>query len=514
MGEKVEDRSKTIEDYVENKKFNCYSNINFGEGGAGTYSDGKLYTRSRDQVNKKIYFLFNYFGAPSSILYDAHPHIGSDNLVKLMTNIRSFFEEKGVEFFFNTKLIDIEENKDKTNEGRWKLKLLKVNEDKEKETGIIFNNNYYTKYDKFNENEDKKNIFEINTNTILLATGHSCKDIYKILYKLGAQLEPKPFAMGFRVEHPRVLIDKNQYGKFHKVLPSANYKLLYKGKNSNIYSFCMCPGGAVLASNSEEEEIVTNGASRYLRDGENSNAAIICSISNLEAKKFIENLKDGFKKRLQNFSLIEKSINFEVGLISKSTININYYKNKFEIEIGNKSAEEKNIKNKNSFIINCLDWEVNLIFQQIFEKIAFYFAKEKFSAPFENISDFFKQDKKEDENLIDKFFYTEKNKPKIPTTYPFGIYKTNLLKLFPDGIEDDFKAAFKYFDKIINGYIQNGIAVGYETRTSSVIKVVRGSEGEVLQGIYMLGEGSGYCGGITTSAVDGYQIASILAKKL
>lgn len=521
MGEKVEDRSITIENYIKTKKFNKHSNINFGEGGAGTYSDGKLYTRSRDEVNAKIYSTFCNFGAPSTILYDAYPHIGSDNLIKVVSNIRNYFEEEGVEFYFNTKLIDIEENFEKSHEGRWRLKFLNFGQSKIKDLKSVYNlKNYKIKIDenvKY-ESEDEKNIFEINSDIVLIASGHSCKDIYKVLYKLGAKLEPKPFALGFRVEHPRVLIDKNQYGKFHRFLPSANYKLLFKGKTSNIYSFCMCPGGVVLPSNSEEEEIVTNGASKYLRDGQNSNAAIVCSISNQQAKQFIEEFNNNFLIRLKSFAPIKKSLSFEVGLVSKNLIKLNLDSNQISIEIENNISENQNnfIKAMKESIgkINCFDWEINLITQQIFEKLAFLFGEKNFSAPFENISDFFMKNTKDDERIDDGFYYDEKNNPKIPTTYPFGLYKAKLLKLFPLNIEDDFKAAFKYFDKIINGYIEHGIAVGYETRTSSVIKVLRNSEGEVLEGIYMIGEGSGYCGGITTSAVDGYKIASILAKKL
>ena len=504
MGEKVEDRSKAIENFVKNKRFNPFSNINFGEGGAGTYSDGKLYTRSRDEINQKVFSIFHYFGSPKSILYDSHPHIGSDNLIKVVSNIRDFFIKNGVEFYFNTKLIDIEENKNNLNEGKWKLKLDK--------TSI------------------ESNIFEITTDIVILATGHSCKDIYKILYKLGTELEAKPFALGFRVEHPSDLINKNQYGRFHKVLPSANYSLLYKGRASSIFSFCMCPGGVVLPSNSDEDEIVTNGASRYLRDGENSNSAIVASFSNNQAQQYIKNLNnineisfykdsnDNFLKRFLSFVNIKKSIKFEVGLVSKNQIFLNFDYDKIYLEISNVKDEGNDYKidsykkyyhqkesseNKNK--IYCLDWEVNLIVQQIFEKLPFYIADEKFLAPFQNISDFFN-----DSNLKQN----KTSKLKIKTTYPFGTYKANILKLFEPEIEKDFMDAFLYFNNIIKGYIDEGIAIGYETRTSSPIKVLRKEDGQVLDGIYMIGEGSGYCGGITTSAVDGYKIAGNLAKKL
>lgn len=509
MGEKVEERNKTIDKYIKEKIFDSYSNINFGEGGAGTYSDGKLFTRSRNEINRKIIEIFKFFGAPESIIYDANPHIGSDNLNKIIPAIRTFLLEKGVEFLFNTKLIDIKkvENEPDFN-GKWLLSLLDTKDNSSK---------------------------QLKTDFVILATGHSCRDIYRILYKIGAKLEAKPFALGFRVEHTRELIDKNQYGRFYKVLPAANYKLLYKGKCSNIYSFCMCPGGVVLPSNSEENEVVTNGASRYNRDGQNSNAAIVSSFSNSQGKEFIEGLTKDFTKRLHYFSLINKPLiirplKFEVGLVSKIVLNLYSASDNFELELENRGQAETEYAKK----INCLDWEVNLIVQQIFEKIAFYMGEQDFSAPFESISDFYKNPDKSyfdyQMNYSDKIYNKISNEKKynkdenkskkdekkeeIDSTYPFGVYKADLLKLFPQSIEDDFLLAIKYFDRIIPGFIKNGIAVGYETRTSSVIKVIRSDDGMVMDGIYMAGEGSGYCGGITTSAVDGYKIGSLLAKKM
>lgn len=477
MGEKVEQRIETIEKYFKQKIFNLYSNINFGEGGAGTFSDGKLLTRSRDYLNQKIFSIFTYFGAPKEITYDANPHIGSDNLVKVISNIRNFFEEKGVEFYFNTKLQNIEENieknispKDMEEKGKWRLILENIKENK---------------------------IFHLFSDIVLIGSGHSSKDIYKILYNLGAILEPKPFAIGFRVEHPRDIIDKNQYGKFYKILPSANYKLLFKGRVSTIFSFCMCPGGVVLPSNSEEDEIVTNGASKYLRDGINSNSAIVASISNAQVNQYMNEIDKILPLKIKEFMNFNKSIKFNVGLISENTVNINKNNDKVELEIKNHVGENK---------IKYLDWEKNLIFQQIFEKLPFYLASEKFSAPFENIYDLLNNENSETKN--------KDLMPKINTTYPFSLYQVNLLSLFSDQIQGDFINAFKYFDKIIKGFIEKGIAIGYETRTSSPIKVIRKEDGQVLDGIYMIGEGSGYCGGITTSAVDGYKVASSIAKKL
>ncbi len=499
MGQEVEQRNKTIEKYLNEKIFNPYSNINFGEGGAGTYSDGKLLTRSRDITNNKIFSLFNYFGVPKSILYDANPHIGSDNLVKVLANIREYFIQKNVEILFNTKLVDITRKSDK-----WVLHLVNIKDN---------------------------NIFQLETKIVVLATGHSCKDVYKILYKLGANLDAKPFAIGFRVEHPRNLIDKNQYGRFAKILPSANYKLLYKGKYSNIYSFCMCPGGTVLPSNSDYDEIVTNGASKYSRDAVNSNSAIVASFNIEQSKRFLDEINHNFIGKIVDFnpasyidnfsnSKINKSFEIELGLVIKNKIRFeinDIIKEKIRSNEENNSFKIKDyyeIKNDfNENKIKCLDWEINLIIQQFFEKIAFYLSDEKYKAPGESILNFYQDEnienykKKENLRKSDKF-------QNFNISYPFGIYIAKILNLFDKEIKLDFLNAFKYFDKIIPGFINSGIAIGYETRTSSAVKVLRDENGMVLQGIFMIGEGSGYCGGITTSAVDGYKIASLLAKNL
>ncbi len=473
MGEEIENRNKTIERFFKDRIFNQYSNINFGEGGAGTYSDGKLLTRSRDELNNRIFSIFNYFGAPNSIMYDANPHIGSDNLIKLIVNIREYLIQHSVQIIFNTALIDLKREEKRNS---WVLKLYDIKSDD-------------LKY--------------LETDNLILATGHSSREIYRILYELGAKLEAKPFALGFRVEHPRDFIDKNQYGKFYKTLPSANYKLLYKGNYSNIYSFCMCPGGVVLPSNSNEEEIVTNGASRYSRDGINSNSAIVASISNKQALMYIDQLNNDLKNMINVFCPgclsvnkkleIKKKLEIELGLISKNKINLNLTEN-------NRIDDFEIINFKKTNKIEFLNWEANLIVQQFFEKISFFMSNQRLNAPFENIEDFFEQ--------------KQSLKTKICTTYPFDLYGAKLLKLFNDQIEKDFLNAFNYFDKILPGFISNGIAIGYETRTSSVIKVLRDESGMILNGIYMIGEGSGYCGGITTSCVDGYKVASLIAKKL
>ena len=244
-GKKVEDRVKDIEEFINNRKFNSKSNIQFGEGGAGTFSDGKLNTgSSANMYSKKVLEEFVRFGAPKEILYTAKPHIGTDNLRKIVKNMREYIISKGGQVLFNTKATDFEiEN--------GKIKA------------VICPNT------------------RIETDAVILAIGHSARDTFKKLYELGVEIQPKNFAVGARIEHLQEDINKAQYGEKTKLkLPVADYKLVYHAKNGRTcYTFCMCPGGQVMASNSEENSIVTNGMSNFARDGENANSALLVNVS-------------------------------------------------------------------------------------------------------------------------------------------------------------------------------------------------------------------------------------------
>lgn len=242
-GKKVEERIKDIEEFTKNKKFNPISNIQFGEGGAGTFSDGKLNTGNTSTYSRKVLEEFVKFGAPKEILYTAKPHIGTDNLVKIVKNIREYIIQNGGQVLFNEQVTDFEiENGE--------IKSVKCSK-------------------------------TIETDVVILAIGHSARDTFKTLYDLGVEIQPKNFAVGVRIEHLQKDINKAQYGEKTKLkLPSADYKLVYHAKNGRTcYTFCMCPGGKVMASNSEEKSIVTNGMSNFARDGENANSALLVNVT-------------------------------------------------------------------------------------------------------------------------------------------------------------------------------------------------------------------------------------------
>ena len=264
-GKCVEERIKDIEDFAQNRNFSTVSNIQFGEGGAGTFSDGKLNTgNSANMYSRKVLEEFVRFGAPKEILYMAKPHIGTDNLRKIVKNIREYIISKGGKVLFNTKVTDMEiEN--------GKIKA------------VICPNT------------------RIETDAVILAIGHSARDTFKKLYELGVEIQPKNFAVGARIEHLQEDINKAQYGENTRLeLPVADYKLVYHAKNGRTcYTFCMCPGGQVMASNSEANSIVTNGMSNFARDGKNANSALLVNVivedfyknSPLDGMYFQENLE-------------------------------------------------------------------------------------------------------------------------------------------------------------------------------------------------------------------------------
>ena len=241
QGDKIEDRIKKVEAHRNGKQEVCaYSNVQFGEGGAGTFSDGKLTTSVNSIYIRNVLETFYKFGAPKEILYLSKPHIGTDNLVNIMVNIRKYIESKGGKYYFNTKFIDYETDREKIK--------------------VICNNCSFI------------------TDTLVLAIGHSARDSFELLKNKKVELSRKNFSVGVRIEHLQKEINLAQYGDCKLDLPAAEYKLAYHGKERDCYSFCMCPGGYVMASSSENDGIVTNGMSFFARDGINSNAALLVNI--------------------------------------------------------------------------------------------------------------------------------------------------------------------------------------------------------------------------------------------
>ena len=249
QGADVEQRQKDVQNFWKNGKLNKYSNVQFGEGGAGTFSDGKLNTNLHNKYCNLVINEFYFHGAPNEILYQNKPHIGSDKLSNVVKNIREDIKSLGGEIFFNTKLIDIDVLEDKVQA----ITVLNV---------------------KTNEKE------KISAEKLCLCLGHSARDTFELLYKLGMKISQKPFAMGVRIEQRAEDVNIMQYGKgYDKNLPNADYKLVAHLDNGrSIFTFCMCPGGSVVASSSDDGEIVTNGMSNFMRDNKYSNSALLVNI--------------------------------------------------------------------------------------------------------------------------------------------------------------------------------------------------------------------------------------------
>ena len=263
QGSTCSERIKSIARYWRYGELNPYDNVCFGEGGAGLYSDGKLITRIKSPYIPYVMHRLVKFGAPEEIMYLSNPHVGSDRIRRVIPKIRQFIQERGGQFHFNTPVLEI------------------LTQDK----NII---GLKTKSGKTHHSSH-----------IILACGHSAEPMFDHLRELGVFMEGKSFAVGLRVEHPQELIDKIQYRNFsdHPKLKSANYRLAHHDKKNNIgvYSFCMCPGGYVLSSGTENEAIVCNGMSNYKRNSPFANAAIVVSIDH--QKSFGDDLWGGMKFR-------------------------------------------------------------------------------------------------------------------------------------------------------------------------------------------------------------------------
>ncbi len=248
-GKDVDNRKKDIDNFFNNRVLNTNSNIQFGEGGAGTFSDGKLTTGTKNERAKKVINEFINFGAPVEISYNSKPHIGTDKLPQIIKNMRKEIIRLGGEFLFDTTFID------------FNCKNNKID-------SITILNNNQTK--------------SIKTDTLVLAIGHSSRDTYELLYKNKIFMEQKAFSVGVRIEHLQEKIDKTQYGEFANKgkLGASDYKLSAHLKNGRgLYTFCMCPGGSVVAASSEENTVVTNGMSEFARDKVNSNSALLVGIT-------------------------------------------------------------------------------------------------------------------------------------------------------------------------------------------------------------------------------------------
>ena len=282
QGQQVDERKKSVDNFINNGVLNTNSNVQFGEGGAGTFSDGKLTSGINSPYCKTVLEEFVSFGAPKQILYLTKPHIGTDNLVNIIKNMRNYIISQGGTFLFNTKFIDLETISNSVSK-------------------VIVHN------------LDTNSIEKIDANVVILAIGHSSRDTFKKIYEKGLLLEPKNFSVGVRIEHLQSEINKAQYGTLTKLnLPSADYKLAYHAPSGrSCYTFCMCPGGTVMPSSSEENTIVTNGMSYFARDGKNANSAVLVNVTPEDFENAVNPLSGvDFQKNLEEKAFVLGGSNY------------------------------------------------------------------------------------------------------------------------------------------------------------------------------------------------------------
>jgi hypothetical protein len=407
QGKEVDERQADVDEFWKTRKLNEFSNVQFGEGGAGTFSDGKLASNVSNIYTKKCINEFVACGAPKEIFYSYAPHIGSDELKKVVKNIRKKIIENGGTILFNTAFESFE-----TKNG---------------EIAKVFAKNVLT-------NEK----LEFETEALILAVGHSAENVFELLNNKKLELKQKPFAMGVRIEQSQKDINFSQYGENNKNYPSANYKLVaHLDSGRSVFTFCMCPGGYVVASSSEDGTIVTNGMSNHARDGENANSAVLVNV-----------LPEDFGD---------------------------------------------------------VDSLAGVRFQKKYEKLAFELGGRNYNAPAEMVKDF-----------LSGTDTPSGEWGKVKPTYMPGVTPANLKKCLPDFVYNSLCEALPIFNKKINNFaLDDNLLIGIESRSSSPVTIVRDENLMTkTKGLFVCGEGSGYAGGITTSAGDGIKCGENVIKYL
>jgi len=445
-GAPTSERKRDIADITRSQRVNAESNYCFGEGGAGTFSDGKLYTRSSKRGDpSRILAIFAHHGADASILTDAQPHIGTDRLPQIINRIRETICQFGGEVRFHERCVGFV-----MESGRVVGVRTRPSGGVGEEGGA----------------SPAGDVRETRGDAVILATGHSARDVYSLVDEAAraagsasAALEAKGFAMGVRVEHPRALIDRIQYHGQVGDLPAATYRLTAQADGRGVYSFCMCPGGLVVPSASADDEIVVNGMSPSSRNARWSNAAIVVEIRPEDAAAALR----------------------ELSLEDNASADGND---------GPGATKES------------ADPLVGLRYQQWLEREAKRQGDGQ-RAPAQRLVD----------------FLAGRASDSLPeTSYSPGVVPSRLDRWLPSGIAGRLRSGFADFDRQMRGFISHdALLIAAETRTSSPVRVCRDPvtlESVALGGLYPAGEGSGYAGGIASSAMDGEKCADSVARRL
>lgn len=433
-GKNVRERKEDLARISREHKVDAESNYSFGEGGAGAYSDGKLYTRSKKRGSvEKILNVFCQHGASPTILSDAHPHIGTDKLPRVIENMRNTILACGGEVHFQTRMEAI------LIEGQ-KVKGIETN------TGKTF------------------------LGPVILATGHSARDVYRWLYAHGVQLETKGIAIGVRLEHPSMLIDQIQYHNKNgrgKYLPAAEYSFVQQVDGRGVYSFCMCPGGFVVPAASGPHQLVVNGMSPSNRGTKWSNSGMVV------------------ETRPEDLLLPEMQLQAE------------------PFPESNESLTEELILRDGKQPEGTIHTLAMMRFQEKLEQICWQQGNMRQTAPSQRMVDFTRK----------KLSYD------LPaTSYSPGLVSSPLHFWMPSFLSERLNKGFQLFGKSSRGFLTNeAVMIAVETRTSSPVRIVRDKDTLqhlTVEGLFPCGEGAGYAGGIVSAGIDGERCAEAVANYL
>ena len=436
-GKPVRERTQDTWGLWRKNVLNPESNVQFGEGGAGTFSDGKLYSQIKDPryLGRKVMHEFVKAGAPPDILYEAHPHIGTFKLVKVVENMRAQIIALGGEIRFEQRVSDV------LLEQGPHGKVLRGLQVYDQQTG-------HTR--------------ELRADHVVMALGHSSRDTFAMLYRRGVFMEAKPFSIGFRIEHPQGLIDRARWGRHvgHPLLGAADYKLVHHASNGRaVYSFCMCPGGTVVAATSEPGRVVTNGMSQYSRNERNANAGIVVGI--------------------------------EPGDYPTDPA-------AFEATLGDTFGNLQLPAGRSHHPL------AGIVLQRQLESNAYQLGGSNYEAPGQLVGDFIQGRPSTQLGGV------------VPSYQP-GVRLGDLHGALPAYATDAMREALPVFGRKIRGYdMPDAVLTGVETRTSSPLKITRGDDFQSLnvRGLYPAGEGASYAGGILSAGVDGIRVGEAVARAM
>ena len=437
-GTPVRQRTKDTWGLWRKHVLNPHSNVQFGEGGAGTFSDGKLYSQIKDprHLGRKVMQEFVRFGAPEDILFAAHPHIGTFKLVKVVEGLREEIIRLGGEVRFEQRVVDIEYEANS-------IAALRIQD--------YANNETYT----------------LPAHHVVLALGHSARDTFTMLHRHAVAMQTKPFSIGVRIEHPQSVIDRARWGQHagHPLLGAADYKLVHHATNGRaVYSFCMCPGGTVVAATSELGRVVTNGMSQYSRNERNANAGLVVGIDPTD---------------------------YPTDPVA------------FEAELGQEIGNA--VRHDTPNAVDTFHPLSGLVLQRQLEAVAYTLGGSNYEAPAQLLGDFIA-------NRASTALAS------VEPSYKPGVKMIHLNSALPQFVTDAMREALPLFGQKIKGFdMHDAVMTGVETRTSSPLRIDRDDvslQSPSIAGLYPAGEGAGYAGGILSAGVDGIRVGEAVANAI